>query len=106
MISIFNPPPAANPFHNPDLQTALDDACARMSRAVTSSPELQMCIAAGVETEAVTENGVFMIRTVPKVAIVDMGDGTKKIFVRYNDEPPQEASASYRSAGPRRGPVS
>ena len=102
MISIFNPPPASNPFHSPKLQSLFDDAVKQAWLNIAASPEMSMCIAAGVETETVMEGNRLVIRTVPKVAIADMGEGMKKIFVRYADESPQEVTASGRSAGSRR----
>ena len=51
MISIFNPPPASNPFHSPKLQSLFDDAVKQAWLSIAASPEMSMCIAAGVETE-------------------------------------------------------
>lgn len=100
MISFPSRIPAPDPFRCPELQASFDDLLQRVLRNAT--PEFKMCLAAGIEMETKTVGNRFIMQTVPKVAIVDMGEGFTKIFVRYADEPTQEASASRGSAGHRR----
>lgn len=82
----------------------IDEAHRNLRKNMTR--EMQICVAAGVETETVVEGDKLVLRTVPKVAIADMGDGTIKVFVRYADESPQEAASARRPVGYRRGHVS
>jgi len=104
MISLPPKIPTHNLFHCPELHDTIRAIIANTWKNM--SREMRLCIAAGVETETVMEGDKLVLRTVPKVGIADMGDGTVKVFVRYNDESPQEASTARRSAGHRRGHVS
>lgn len=48
-----------------------------------ASSDFLTCLAAGVEMRSRLEGDQFIIETVPKCAIADLGDGRKKVFVKY-----------------------
>lgn len=79
-------PPADNPCAM--LQPQPDPA-ALFSKA---SPEFLACLAAGVEMRSRLEGSTFIIETVPKCAIADLGDGRKKVFIKY-EQPAGSAPA-------------
>lgn len=69
-------PPANNPYVMP----SRPDPASMISKA---SPEFLACLAAGVEMRTRMDGDKLIIETVPKCAVADLGDGTKKVFIKY-----------------------